>query len=63
MGASRESNYLANGRFGHETEVQGLYSLMADFEDEEERRTLSLELRWTTGCGQKETSPSLAATY
>ncbi len=29
MGASRKSNYLANVRFGHTAEVQGLHSLVA----------------------------------
>ncbi len=41
MGASRKSNYLANGRFGHTTEVQGLHSLTAAFENGADRRTLS----------------------
>ena len=44
-GASRKTNYLANVRLGHATEVQGLHSLTAAFEDEADRRTLSFILR------------------
>jgi hypothetical protein len=40
MGASRKSNYLANVRFGHTAEVQGLQILTAAFEDEADRRIL-----------------------
>ena len=39
--AERLLSELANSRLGHATEVQGLHSLTAAFEDEAVRRNLS----------------------